>query len=246
VTSPRVAAGSDEQNRDDVRDRPRHLEDAPCKSASREVLMPLSLPASVSAEERAYLESLRPSRIRELQAGRLGWTAVDILDVEEAGTDGLRLVLERFGVRVRRFPVGQARHLVAALGGEASAPYVIVACHGAEGRVILPELDDELERFQPLHGSVGPDELRGIVRLSAGAVVISTGCDTGTDELARAYFEGGAAAYVAPRGAPFGYASTFAPLMLFYELTEGRSLDDAVARLRAHDAELSIWEVFRP
>ena len=57
--------------------------------------------------------------------------------------------------------------------------------------------------------------------------------------------DAGAAAYVAPVGAPFGYASFFAPVFLFYELTEGRSLDEAVERLRAHDRELGMWRLFR-
>jgi hypothetical protein len=206
----------------------------------------LSSSLSVSDEERAYLATLRPSRIREVQAGRNGWTCVDVIDVESSEAVALRGALELFGVRVRRFPVGQARHLVAALGGEASAPYVVVACHGDAGRLLLPELADEIERFQPLRGSVGPDELRRIAKLSPGSVVISTGCETGTPELASAYFEGGASTYVAPAGAPFGYASAFAPLFLFYELTERRSLEQAVERLRDHDGELSMWRLFRP
>jgi hypothetical protein len=51
-------------------------------------------------------------------------------------------------------------------------------------------------------------------------------------------------AYVAPRGAPFGYASLFAPLLLFYELTERRTLRQAVGRLQAHDAELAMWRLY--
>jgi hypothetical protein len=39
-----------------------------------------------------------------------------------------------------------------------------------------------------LHGSIGPDELGQVVRLSSGSVVISTGCETGTLERASAYF----------------------------------------------------------
>jgi hypothetical protein len=205
-----------------------------------------SLPASISDAERAYLSSLRPSRIREVQAGRLGWTSVDIIDVEAGGTEALRGVLEQCGIRARRFPVGQARQLVAALGGEATAPFVVVACHGDEGRVVLPELAPELERFQPHHGTLGPDELRAFVRLTPGTTVISTGCDTGTEALANAYFAGGAAAYVAPAGAPFGYASTIAPILLFYNLTEGRTLREAVERLRGHDDELALWRLFEP
>jgi len=203
------------------------------------------LPASAGAEERAYLATLRPSRIREVQAGRLGWTSVDVIDVESDDGAVMRPMLERFGIRVRLFRVGQARHLVAAAGA-ADAPYVVMACHGDDGRIVLPSLAPEIERFQPVHGSAGPDDLRRFVRLSAGAVVISVGCDTGTAELAAAYFDGGAGAYIAPAGAPFGYASAFAPMLLFYELTEGRSLEEAVRRLRDHDRELAMWRLFRP
>jgi len=32
--------------------------------------------------------------------------------------------------------------------------------------------------------------------------------------------------------------------MLFYELTERRTLPEAVDRLRAHDAELSMWRLW--
>jgi hypothetical protein len=201
---------------------------------------------SVSEQERAYLATLRASRIRDVQAGRTAWASVDLIDVGSGEAAALRDALELFGLRVRRFPVGQARHLVRALGGEASAEYVVVACHDDGGRVLLPELADELERFQPVHGSVGPDELRWMARLSPGSLVISTGCETGTRELASAYFEGGASAYVAPTGAPFGYASAFASLLLFYELTQRRTLEQAVGRLRDHDRELSMWRLFRP
>jgi hypothetical protein len=101
-----------------------------------------------------------------------------------------------------------------------------------------------LERFQPYHRRLRPDDIRQLARLQ-GSVVIATGCDTGAPGLADAFLDAGADAYVAPAGAPFGYASFFAPLFLFYELTEGRTLAEAVARLQAHDRELAMWCLFR-
>jgi hypothetical protein len=199
---------------------------------------------TISDEERAYLATLRPSRVREVQAGATGWTRVDVIDVEAFEAVALRAVLEQFGVRVQLFGVGQARHLVRALGGEATAPYVVLACHGDEGRILLPELAEEVERFQPVHGSLGPDDVRRFARLP-GSVVISTGCGTGTPALAEAFLDAGASAYLAPAGAPFGYASVFAPLYVFYKLTEQRSLEHAVERLRAHDGELAMWRLFQ-
>ncbi len=77
-----------------------------------------------------------------------------------------------------------------------------------------------------------------------GRVVIATGCETGHPAMAQAILDCGATAYVAPTGAPFGYASYFAPVALFYDLTERRDLDHAVASLRRHDTELSMWQLY--
>lgn len=50
--------------------------------------------------------------------------------------------------------------------------------------------------------------------------------------------------HVAPDGGPFGYASFFAPVFLFYELTEQRTLTEAVQRLQDHDRELRMWRLY--
>lgn len=194
-------------------------------------------------DERDYLASLRPSRIREVQAGAPSWAQVDIIDIESGDGDAVRAGLERFGLRTRRTHVGQARHLVAALTEDTEAEFLLLLCHGDEGNIVLPELAPEIERYQPFHGRITPDDLRGFARLD-GRVVIATGCETGHPAMAQAILDCGATAYVAPTGAPFGYASYFAPVSLFYDLTERRDLDHAVASLRRHDTELSMWQLY--
>ncbi len=192
--------------------------------------------------EAEWLAGLRPSRIREVQAGAPCWSEVDLIDIESGSGDALRQALETFGLRVNRFPVGQARHLVQALAGSQRAPFVILACHGDTGRIMLPELDPELERHQPFHHGVTPDALRTFAHFD-GATVIATGCDTGHPDLVDAVLSAGASAYVAPDGAPFAYASFFAPVFLFYELAEQRTLPEAIQRLAAHDHELGMWRL---
>lgn len=189
------------------------------------------------------IASLRPSRIREVEAGAPAWTEVELVDVESGEGDALRSGLEQFGIRVHRTPVGQSRHLVAALAAPRT-PYVLLLCHGDEGSILLPELAEEVERYQPYHGRITPADLREFAHLD-GATVIATGCDTGHPDLARAMLDCGASAYVAPVDAPFGYASYFAPVFLFYELTQLRDLDQAVARLAGHDDELAMWRIYR-
>ena len=195
-------------------------------------------------DEHDYLASLRPSRIREVQAGAPSWAQVDIVDIESGDGEAVRAGLELFGLRTRRTHVGQARHLIAALTEASTSEFLLLLCHGDEGDIMLPELAPGVERYQPFHGRVTPDDLRGFARFD-GRVVIATGCDTGHPDLAQAFLDCGAAAYIAPTGAPFGYASYFAPISLFYDLTEQRSLDEAIAHLHQHDAELSMWQLYQ-
>ena len=196
-------------------------------------------------DEREHLASLRPSRIREVQAGAPSWAQVDIVDIDSGDGDAVRTGLERFGIRTRRTHVGQARHLLAALTEDSDAEYLLMLCHGDEGAIVLPELAEEVEQYQPFHGRITPDDLRGFARLD-GRVVLATGCETGHPDLAQAFLDAGAAAYVAPTGAPFGYASYFAPISLFYDLTEQRTLEEAVAHLHQRDTELNMWHLYRP
>ncbi|MER6282526.1 hypothetical protein [Streptomyces sviceus] len=196
-------------------------------------------------EEEEWLATQRPSRVREVQAGRLAWTEIDLIDLGGGFARPLRDGLEAFGVQVNYLRVGQARHLVAALDGSRPiAPYVILSCHGDEGRILMEDVAEELARFQPFTGDVGPERVREHFRLP-GSVTLATGCDTGDPALADAFLDAGADVYVAPRGAPFGYASMFAPLFFFYELTEQRTPLEAVERLRAHDDELAMWELYQ-
>ena len=95
------------------------------------------------------VDDAAPSRIREVQAGALGWTQVHLVDVESGSGSVLRDMLEAFGIRVHRSLVGQAQHLVAALDDAVGALYVVLACHGDEGSIVLPELAPEVERWQP-------------------------------------------------------------------------------------------------
>ncbi|QBD83463.1 hypothetical protein EPA93_13410 [Ktedonosporobacter rubrisoli] len=182
--------------------------------------------------------------IREFAKGASYWTSVDLLDGDLWGGT-IRVALEGFGIKVNRFPVGRAQHAINVLSGEeATAPYVLLAMHGDYDQLLLPALAPEIEATERFHGALTPQDLHSFVDLP-GRIVISLGCETGTPNLARAFLDHGCIAYIGPEGAPFGYASMFVPIFLFYELTEGRSLAEAVERLRKHDQELAMWRIFK-
>ena len=84
--------------------------------------------------------------------------------------------------------------------GRRATSFVILACHGDGGSIVLPELDGELERHQPFHDGVSPESLHSFARFD-GATVVATGCDTGHPALVEAVLGAGASAYVAQSGA---------------------------------------------
>lgn len=193
--------------------------------------------------EAGWLASLRPSRIREVQAGALAWTRVRLIDCD-GQAEAMRPLLECLGIQVELCRVGQARHLAEALAAP-PVPFVVLGCHGDEGTIVLDALADEVQRYQPFGPRVTPADVRQVARL-AGTTVVATGCEMAGEAMSDAFLDAGAAAYIAPTGAPFGYASVFAPALIFYEVTQGRSIDAAVQRQRAHGDELAMWRLVRP
>jgi hypothetical protein len=196
------------------------------------------------------------SMLSKVARGASSWTSVDLLDMGNVGYEAttVRAVLETLGVKVNLFPVGQAKHVVNVLGGrESTAPYVILAAHGDEGRFVLPELDPAVAATQPFDRYLTPADLASFVDLP-GRTVISLGCSTGCEPLARAFLDHGCVAYVGPTGAPYGYSGVVFTTLLFYELThharasggeiEPSPLRESVERVRAHDDEMALFRLF--
>lgn len=201
------------------------------------------IPGSEDPTEQAWLRTLRPSRIRDVQAGELSWTTVDVVDCtsgDEAGA--IRAVLEHLGVRVNLARVGQARHLIHALE-RGDAAWLVLCVQGDGGRILLPDLAPQVERFQPWHGSVGPAEIAASFG-RPGCQVFCTGGETGTEELATAFLDAGASSYLAPAGAPFGYASMVVVALVFYGLVSGGDVAQAVEKVTVIDDELAMWRLW--
>jgi len=116
--------------------------------------------------------------------------------------------------------------------------------HGDENRLLLPSLYERIAATEQFNDALTREDLDSFVDLP-GRVVLSLGCETGTPELADVFLRHGCVAHIGPEGAPFGYASAFVPTFLCYELTEMRTLEQAMERLCGHDDELAMWRRFR-
>jgi hypothetical protein len=184
------------------------------------------------------------SRLRAVESGATSWGEVLLIELDNQG-DALRLALEQFALRVNLVRIGQARHLVAALSDIGDSEYVVLSGHGQDGDILIPELAPELEAQQPFHRVLTPEVVSTYAHLDH-ALVISTGCGTATPAMGQAMLGRGATGYLAPVAEPYGYAAFFAVTYLFYELTQGRNIRQAVARLCDHDPELNMWQLHSP
>jgi hypothetical protein len=124
-----------------------------------------------------YLDALRPSRIRELARGKSYWTTVDVLAGDPDEAAAIRGALELMGVHVQVFPLGLAQHAVNVLSGTVgSGEYLLLACHGDEGAIVLPELAPEVAATQRWHTRLTADALRETVRSTNSRSVRSACC----------------------------------------------------------------------
>ena len=185
----------------------------------------------------------RPVHYRHdaIPAGATEWARVRLIVIDDEA-EALRLALEQFGLRVDLYRIGQARHLVTALSDIAGTEYVVLNCHGEHGDIVLPELAAAIEAQQPVHRRLTSDDLTRYAQFD-GALVISTGCTTGTDAMGQAVLAAGATGYLAPTDYPEGHAAFFALTLLFYELTRGRDIHHAVTALRELDPDLAMWRL---
>jgi quercetin dioxygenase-like cupin family protein len=198
-----------------------------------------------SVEERRSVWS-ESKMTRLVQDGELTWARALILDVDSGGEgEVVRKLLEGAGLAVELYGIGQPQHLANALAGRGiggEPQYVILACHGASGNVLLGELAPELAARQPFE-HLSPSDVRDHFRLS-GAVVMCTGCGTGNSDMAEAFLAGGATGYIAPGSTPEGDAALLLLQLLFYGLTRGRSLASSLERAKEFDPELRQWTLW--
>lgn len=172
---------------------------------------------------------------------------IDLVMLDGFEALALRGVLERFHLRVNLFPIGRPRHLADALSGATShAPHLILACHGDERGILVPELAPEIAQDKPFLDVLTPELLATFVNLP-GRTVVCTGCETGSEAFGRAFLQGGCSMYVAPEGYPQATAALFFVIHMYYGLLAGDlSLDEAVARARDQDAETRLFRRFIP
>lgn len=158
---------------------------------------------------------------------------ITIAALEPSEAAVLRLLLEYDGYEVRFRQIGRPRDLAEALSDEApDAGDLIIACHGDAKGIVLPDLHPAVAAGEPFREYAGPEQIRKYAHLG-GRVVVCTGCSTGSEELARAFLDAGASAFIAPSSEPED--AVFFLAHLYRRLRRGSTLSEAVAFAQSHD-----------
>ncbi|MFP4977546.1 delta-aminolevulinic acid dehydratase [Paenibacillus sp. CN-4] len=166
----------------------------------------------------------------------------------ELETQALRAALEYFGARTVTYYIGRPNDLTAVLSGEAlygKTDLFILCVHGEDGRLLLPELAEDVYEPGEPKGAFGADEVRRYARLD-GAAVIANGCTLGDPRLAAAFMEAGCGAYIGPADYPDGSSALLFLIQLLYEVIgQGRELEEALGIAAARDSSLSMYRFYR-
>lgn len=183
-------------------------------------------------------------------------TLLHIFVIDDAlEAQAIRSAAEAWNYDVRMTWVGHGDHFVEALGQVPPNSIVVIAAHGEDGRIILPELAPELAAQQTTGTTLGCDDLPANLALTGVQLVICTACTLGHEAMGQRILAAGACAYAAPKGYPEGDASLMYGLAMLYALRPGAShhssLDESHLEARMvtiRDAEFELWQpnVLRP
>lgn len=160
----------------------------------------------------------------------------------------MRSTLEYFGARVTVHWIGRPNDLIDVLSGEEldeRCDYLILAFHGDEGRLCMPELGEEVYE---------PDEPRGeffdfhdVKRYAnlKNIKVIASGCTLGEEKLANAFLECGCHSYIAPDDYIDGNSSLMFVIRFMYEMINNKkNQQDAFEIAKSIDEECLMYQRF--
>ncbi len=156
----------------------------------------------------------------------------------------IRSVLEYFGYIVTMYNIGRPQDYFDVFGWKQNFnyDYLIIGCHGDDGKIIVPILGENVYYPNECRNNIGYEELRGLVKIK-DKTVICTGCTTGAGELYKE-FNRNNNTFVAPTDYIEGNGSLLFIVNLFYHLSNGLSFKDSFAIASAIDSETKLYNFY--
>ncbi|MFU1795629.1 delta-aminolevulinic acid dehydratase [Paenibacillus azoreducens] len=162
-------------------------------------------------------------------------------------SQAIRMTLEYFGARVFTYWVGRPSDLMSVLSGEdlyADTDMIILNFHGDEGKLIMPELGEDVYDDEEPRGDFGPDEIKRVTKLD-GKIVFGNGCSLGEPALAQAFLDGGCQMYIGPDDYPDGNDALMFILRVFYEMIQNeKDIREAYQLARSMNEEMSMFQLY--
>ena len=169
-----------------------------------------------------------------------------ILNGESTSTENyaIRDVLENFGYIVTIFNIGRPQDYFDILDQkfEFDYDYLIIGCHGEEGKILVPILGDDIYYENECRSNIGSDELKNKVSIK-NKVVICTGCTTGSGDLYKPFIENNNI-FMAPYDYIEGKSDLLFIISLFYYLSFNYSLQDSYNLANKIDSETKLYKFY--
>ena len=169
-----------------------------------------------------------------------------ILDDGSVGVENyaIRNVLESFGYLVTIYPIGRPQHYFDVFGEKEKLDYdyLIIGCHGDDGKIIVPVLGENIYYPDGCRSNLGFQELQNKVTIH-NKTVICTGCTTGSGTLYKAFTTQNNI-FIAPSDYIEGKSDLLFVVNMFYHLSNGIGLEDAYSIASKIDIETALYKLY--
>ncbi len=171
-----------------------------------------------------------------------------IINLWDTGNEAeaLRQTLEYMNFFVGIKNIGRPEDFIKVLAGE--IPYdpdcIIISCHGDNGKIIMPVLDESIYFKDEPRGDFSSEEITQFLNIS-GKTIVNLGCTTGRSDIAVA-FSATTNTYIAPCDYIEGNAALFFTIKLFYKLTSKQcAIKEAYISARETDDETQLFCLYQ-
>lgn len=158
--------------------------------------------------------------------------------------EALRQVLEVFGYFVAIKYVARPRDMIGILEDQLpfSADCLIISCHGENGAILMPQLDESIYDTNEPRGNFSAAEIERFCILS-GKTILNLGCTTGQSDISNAFARNNQ--YIAPADYVTGNSALYFAVRFFYEIAQnGCTVYDAWQRASSTDEETGYFAYY--
>lgn len=168
-----------------------------------------------------------------------------IVEIGAGEAHALRSAAEYWGAFVTVTWVGNSGQIVEYFSQCPEHDLIIIAGHGDERGLLLPELAEEIRSHYPYNEVIRAEDFAHFLRLE-GNTIINTSCLGGMQQLAEVFLSRGAAYYIGPTAYPEGSASLMYCLDFLYNyLLDSRHVEAAHLKASNYADDRNQFKLYR-